>query len=80
MTSRKVRLQFLAFERSLRVVGCDLPLLAIPYGNDRFELPSNSEWWDNERFVSWLPIFTCLRTTWNLLWQLITRENEPSFL
>ena len=54
MASRKVRIQFLAFERSLRAIGCDLPLLVIPYGDDQFKLPSNSEWWDMKGFVSWL--------------------------
>jgi hypothetical protein len=39
MASRGVRIPFLAFERSLRAVGCDLPLLVIPYGNDLFDLP-----------------------------------------
>ena len=32
-------------ERSLRAVGCDLPLLVIPYDEDLFELPPNAEWW-----------------------------------
>ncbi len=31
MASQGVRIQFAAFERSLRAVGCDLPLLLIPY-------------------------------------------------
>ena len=54
MTSRKVRLNFLAFERSVRAVGCDLPILAIPYANDRFDLPKNSEWWHHEDLSAWL--------------------------
>jgi hypothetical protein len=54
LASRKVKISFLVFERSLRAVGCDLPLLVIPHGNDRFELPSNAEWWDSQGFVSWL--------------------------
>ena len=54
LANRKVKISFLVFERSLRAVGCDLPLLVIPYGNDRFELPSNAEWWDSQGFVSWL--------------------------
>jgi hypothetical protein len=54
LASNKVRIQFLAFERSLRAVGCDLPLLVIPYKNDRFDLPPNSEWWYDKDFTSWL--------------------------
>ena len=55
MASRGVRLQFLAFERSLRAVGCDLPLLVIPYDqDDKFDLPRNAEWWQKEEFGSWL--------------------------
>jgi hypothetical protein len=34
MASQSVRIQFLAFERSLCAVGCDLPLLVIPYEQD----------------------------------------------
>ncbi len=40
-----VRLRFLAMERSLRAVGCDLPLLVIPYDEKKFELPPNASWW-----------------------------------
>lgn len=54
LASRKVKLAFNVFERSLRRAGCDLPLLVIPYGDDLFELPSNSEWWDSPGFASWL--------------------------
>jgi hypothetical protein len=54
MASRGVRIPFLAFERSLRAVGCDLPLLVIPYSNDLFDLPPNAEWWQKEELTSWL--------------------------
>jgi hypothetical protein len=54
LASRKVKTPFLVLERSLRQAGCDLPLLVIPYGDDRFDLPSNAEWWDSPGFVSWL--------------------------
>ena len=54
MASRGVKIQFLAFERSLRAVGCDLPLLVIPYGGDLFDLPPNAEWWEKPEFTSWL--------------------------
>jgi hypothetical protein len=46
MASQGVRIQFLAFKRSLRAVGCDLPLLLIPYDQeDGFDIPRNAEWW-----------------------------------
>jgi hypothetical protein len=55
MASQSVRIQFLAFERSLCAVGCDLPLLVIPYEqDDGFDLPRNAEWWQKEEFTSWL--------------------------
>ena len=55
MASRNVRIQFLAFERSLRAVGCDLPLLVIPYDDQEgFDLPPNAEWWQKKEFTSWL--------------------------
>lgn len=54
MASRAVKIQFAAFERSLRAVGCDLPLLIIPYNDGRFDLPPNAEWWEKKEFTSWL--------------------------
>ncbi|HEU4678140.1 MAG TPA: hypothetical protein VFS35_01385 [Terrimicrobiaceae bacterium] len=54
MASRGVRIQFLAFERSLRAVGCDLPLLVIPYNDELFDLPPNAKWWEKAEFTSWL--------------------------
>lgn len=54
MASSGVRIQFLAFERSLRAVGCDRPLLVIPYNDDLFDLPPNAEWWEKAEFTSWL--------------------------
>ena len=54
MASRSVRLPFLVMERSLRGVGCDLPLMVIPYGDDLFELPPNAEWWPSPKFSDWL--------------------------
>jgi len=45
MANAPVRLQFLAMERSLRAVGCDLPLRVIPYDERKFDLPPNAEWW-----------------------------------
>ena len=55
MASRGVRIQFLAFKRSSRAVGCDLPLLVIAYDqDDKFDLPRNAEWRQKDEFASWL--------------------------
>jgi hypothetical protein len=54
LANRAVRLRFLAMERSLRATGCELPLLVIPYDQDRFELPLGSSWWENPPLFSWL--------------------------
>jgi len=48
------RLRFLAMERSLRAVGCQLPLRVIPYNEERFALPPNARWWEAQQF------FNCL--------------------
>jgi hypothetical protein len=54
LANRCFRLRFLAMERSLRATSCDLPVLVIPYDEDRFELPVGSSWWENPPFFSWL--------------------------
>lgn len=54
MANRRVRLQFLAMERSLRAAGCDLPLRVIPYDDDLFDLPANASWWHDEQMDKWL--------------------------
>jgi hypothetical protein len=59
LASGSVRLRFLAMERSLRAVGCNLPLLVIPYNNDRFELPPNSTWWEMPEVLTWLDSNHC---------------------
>jgi hypothetical protein len=46
LANQKVRLRFLAMERSLRAAGCNLPLWVIPYDNHRFDLPANATWWE----------------------------------
>jgi hypothetical protein len=53
LANSKVRLRFLAMERSLRAVGCDLPLLVIPYDDARFDLPKNAEWWEVPEVINW---------------------------
>jgi hypothetical protein len=50
----KVRLRVLALERSLRKVGCHLPLWVIPYDDDRFDLPANCLWWEVPEITGWL--------------------------
>lgn len=57
LANRKVEIPFRAMERSLRAVGCTLPLLVIPYDDARFELPANSQWLEDEetkRLYAWL--------------------------
>jgi hypothetical protein len=54
LANRPVRLRFLAMERSLRATGCDLPLLVIPYNEDKFELPANATWWEMPGILDWL--------------------------
>lgn len=44
LANARVRLRFLAMERSLRACGCDLPLHVIPYDDTRFDLPKNASW------------------------------------
>jgi len=48
LANRKVELRFAAMERSLRAVGCKLPLWVIPYNDDLFKLPVGATWWKND--------------------------------
>ena len=54
LANATVRLRFLAMERSLRAVGCNLPLLVIPYDEKTFDLPNNCEWWSIPEMDRWL--------------------------
>jgi hypothetical protein len=54
MANNKTRLRLFAMIRSLRVVGCNLPVWIIPYDSDRFDLPANCSWWEDERITLWL--------------------------
>lgn len=54
LANHAVRLRFLAMERSLRAVGCDLPVKVIPYDDARFELPARAEWWELPELSGWL--------------------------
>lgn len=53
MCDRGHRLRFVLMERSLRAVGCELPIWVIPYGPERFELPKNSTWWEIQAISAW---------------------------
>tara|TARA_B100001248_G_C27399874_1_gene469234 strand:+ start:12858 stop:13721 length:864 start_codon:yes stop_codon:yes gene_type:complete len=54
LANERVRIPFLAMERSLRATGCKLPLYVIPFDEQMFELPDNAQWWLGESFASWL--------------------------
>lgn len=54
LANNKVRLRFLAMERSLRATGCQLPLLVIPYDDNLFELPKGATWWEVPKVINWL--------------------------
>lgn len=48
LANRPVEIIFRAFERSLRASGCNLPLYVIPFNDDKFELPDNAQWLDDQ--------------------------------
>ncbi len=57
LASAPVRLRLLAMVRSLRAVGCDLPVWVIPYSDGspgRFELPEGCAWWTVPAVRAWL--------------------------
>ncbi len=54
LANSRVRLPFLAMERSLRAVGCSLPLEVIPFDLTRFTLPNNAVWAENPALFDWL--------------------------
>jgi hypothetical protein len=54
LANQTTRLPFLAMERSLRAIGCDLPLRVIPYNDERFALPANSSWLEHDALFRWL--------------------------
>jgi hypothetical protein len=71
LANEPVRLRFAAMERSLRAVGCDLPLLVIPYDDRTFDLPPNATWWStplrdwlvSEKAHPMMYKYQCLTTT-----------------
>lgn len=54
LANNKTRIQFLVMERSLRAVGCTLPLWVIPYDDNLFDLPEGSVWWQIPEITEWL--------------------------
>jgi len=54
LANESVKLRFLAMERSLRAVGCDLPLRVIPYDDRKFDLPGNATWWEMPGISAWV--------------------------
>lgn len=54
LANDKVRLPFLAMERSLRATGCDLPLRVIPYNDAKFDLPDGATWWEEPEFLAFI--------------------------
>jgi hypothetical protein len=54
LANERVRLRFVAMERSLRAKGCLLPIRVIPFDDQTFELPPGSEWWRDAKFFRWL--------------------------
>ncbi len=49
-----VRLPLLAMIRSLRSVGCDLPVWVIPYDDRTFDLPAGCKWWKNDEICDFI--------------------------
>jgi hypothetical protein len=57
LASTPVRLRLLAMVRSLRAVGCDLPVWVIPFSDapeQRFPLPDGCVWWQVPEVCAWL--------------------------
>lgn len=54
LANEKVRLQFEVMIRSLRSVGCDLPVWVIPYDRQtNFLLPQGCQWWTDDTLYKW---------------------------
>lgn len=54
LANKKSEMRFLAMVRSLRAVGCNLPIWVIPYDNNKFDLPDNCIWWEIKEVIDWL--------------------------
>lgn len=54
LANASTRLQLHAMVRSLRAVGCGLPVWVIPYDDTRFVLPHGCQWWIEPEILGWL--------------------------
>jgi len=72
LANKNSEIRFLAMVRSLRAIGCNLPVWVIPYDNNKFDLPDNCIWWEMDEVISWLEAnnahkmmrkYQCLLTT-----------------
>jgi len=72
LANKNSEVRFLAMVRSLRAVGCNLPVWVIPYDNNKFDLPENCIWWEMSEVISYLEAagahkmmrkYQCLLTT-----------------
>ena len=54
MANKSVEIRFNAMVRSLRAVGCLLPVKVIPYNNEFFNLPHGCKWWKDEKLFKWI--------------------------
>ena len=59
LANRNVRIKFNAMERSLRAVGCNLPIWVIPYDENKFDLPKNSIWWEIPEIIQYVGEMRC---------------------
>jgi len=72
LANKNSEVRFLAMIRSLRAVGCNLPVWVIPYDDNKFDLPENCIWWEMPEVISYLDAagshkmmrkYQCLLTT-----------------
>lgn len=54
LANRPVEIAFQVMVRSLRAVGCELPVRVIPYDEQKFDLPDGCEWWEDDKLFAWL--------------------------
>ena len=54
MANKSVEIRFNAMVRSLRAVGCSLPVKVIPYNDELFNLPDGCKWWEDEKLFNWI--------------------------
>lgn len=54
MGNEPVKLPLLGLIRSIRAVGCELPIWVIPYDDRTFELPEGCTWWKHEEMCDYI--------------------------